>query len=95
MEEICKDTVELVRLSVEHERGASSDPGRLEVSPPLSPRLVLTPCSLSASPLSDTTILIEQPEPNCHDEPPPSTSDDPEAPSPPLEEPDLPADDTC
>lgn len=95
VEEIYKHTGEIVHLSVEHERGTNSDPVKLEVSPPPSPRLMLTPCSLSASPLSDTTILIEQPEPESPDEPTPSTCDDPEAPSPPLAEPDFPAGDPC
>lgn len=95
-EEIDKETVESVHLSVECERGTSSAPVRLDASPPPSPRLVVTPCSLSASPLSDTTILIEQPEPDSPQEESPSAiPEDSEAPSPPLAESELPADDPC
>ncbi|XP_028172516.1 uncharacterized protein LOC114361615 [Ostrinia furnacalis] len=72
-----KDSVEMVHLSSDRSdselRASSAPPAPALCSPPPSPRLVVTPCALPATPPSaDTCILIEQPEAEASDEPPPA-----------------------
>ncbi|KAL0822504.1 hypothetical protein ABMA28_004556 [Loxostege sticticalis] len=75
-EEASRDTVEMVHLSSERSdkemRASSAPPPPTIASPPPSPRLVVTPCALPTTPIStDTCILIEQPEIEASDDPPP------------------------
>lgn len=63
-EELSKTNIELTHLSVESEQRASSAPPATCLSPPLSPQLVVTPCSLPDPTDNDTCITIEPPQTN-------------------------------